>query len=96
MTWFSIIFTKGNNFHDFLFALLDNEALLKWVNSERKKMLLWSIFFLFKTDPHSEGGKNENNRFTSPENVSIHFNPIALRMVKTLPVLSAIGLKVCH
>ena len=27
---FSAIFTKGDNFCDFLFATLDNEAPLKW------------------------------------------------------------------
>ena len=54
---FTIIFTKGNNFCDFLFAFLPTGA-----NS-----------FLLELTPKKMGGKTENKRVASPENVSIHF-----------------------
>ena len=36
-TYFPTIFTEANNFYDFPFAPVDNEALLKRVYSERKE-----------------------------------------------------------
>ena len=49
---FSTIFTKGNNFYDFLFALLDNKAHLKWGLLLKKKIApTGAIFFLLRVNP---------------------------------------------
>ena len=52
------IFTKGNNFCDFLFASLDNEPLLIGIYSYRKKSLEEKrIIFLKSTPPLVSEGK---------------------------------------
>ena len=59
---------KGDNFCDFLFALLQAKPLLKRVNSIRKDLLLLGTNVLF-TDTFSEGDKNHFSRFVSLESV---------------------------
>ena len=52
--WFSIIFTKGNNFCDFLFAFIDNAALSKYLigsTLKGKNLLLWEQILFFKSWP---------------------------------------------
>ena len=70
---FSAIFTKGNNFGDFLFSTLGNKIFPQWdlilklrICSSRSK------FFPLRVDPLQKEGKNENERVASPESVPIH------------------------
>ena len=50
---FSVMFSKGANFHDFLFAYLYDEVLQKWgiLLKERKgkNLLLWEQILVFKS-----------------------------------------------
>ena len=70
---FSANFIKGDNFSDFLFALLAEEAhpqrgllLKERICSSRSK------FFPLRVDPIQKGGKHENGRVASPETVPSH------------------------
>ena len=44
--WYSAIFTKGNLDQHILFSFLDDGALPNWVNSYRKKIVLWEQILL--------------------------------------------------
>ena len=50
--YFPTIFTKGNNFHDFLFAYLDDLALPKWDLLLKER--IWSKFFPLRVDINLE------------------------------------------
>ena len=55
------IFTKGNNFCDFLIVFLGNIAFPNWVNSELTHI--------------EKGRKMKLANFFSPESVFVHLNP---------------------
>ena len=65
---FSVIFYKGDNFCDILFAFLHIRLFLK----RGLLITLWSKLFPFRADPFSEGCQNSFDGTTSPENVYIH------------------------
>ena len=44
---FFTIFSKGDNFNDFLFASFDNKTLSKWSSFLKKKLLLQEQMFFF-------------------------------------------------
>ena len=62
------IFTKEDDFYDFLFAFLHAKPLLK-----KGSDLRWRL--PYKIDPFSEGRQNYSDRFASSESVSIFLNP---------------------
>ena len=67
LPYFSAIFTKGNNFCDFLSASLDKGAHPEY----RSK------FFPLRVDPLlKREAKNENGRVASPESLHLHLNAI--------------------
>ena len=79
------MFYKGDNFRNFLFALLHNNFLLKRINSEREggaplgstlkdRSLLPKgyKFFPSRVDTFSEERQNNIDKVASPENASIH------------------------
>ena len=66
---FPAMFSKGGNFHDFLFANLEKED--PW----RKEFApMGEISFLYEVTLIYMGGNNENDRVISPENVHIYLN----------------------
>ena len=82
--FFFTSFPRGKNLCDFQFALL-NEALSKWgLLSKERICSKRSKFFPLRVDLHWDGRQNENGRVASPESVSIHHNPTALRKAKTV------------
>ena len=69
---FQLFFFKGNNFCYFLFASLDEETLQNWGLLLKERISSnGSKFFPFRVEPY------ENDRVTSPENLSI-----SLKMLK--------------
>ena len=70
-TMFSTIFTRGNNFCDFLFAFLDETALLKWDLLLQKRICSISLILVLISLRRET---NENGRVASPESVPIHLN----------------------
>ena len=69
---FSCHFTKGNKC-DFLFASLDNKSLLNQLYFKKKESAsMGSKFFSLLVIPFERGGKHEDGRVISPENVSIY------------------------
>ena len=77
---FPTVVTKGNNYFDFLFAPLDNEALSEWVLLFREGICcLRSKIFPLRVGSIEKGGKTRgNDKVSSPENV----NSITLRKTK--------------
>ena len=68
MPMFSHIFTTANRIRDFLFSFLDGIPLLK--SNLKKKLPLGPL----RAAPDKKGGKPENGRIASPENVSSYNN----------------------
>ena len=69
--FFLPFFTKGNNFNDFLFASLEEEALQKWrkgLTHRGEKSFLLELILTEKT------GRNENDRVASLESALIHLS----------------------
>ena len=64
----SAIFSKGDNFHDFLFAYPEDEVFPKW------GLLLKEVM-----TPLYKGDNNENDRVAFPESVLSHLKIIADR-----------------
>ena len=60
MTDFAAIYTKGDNFCDFLFAFKGEKTILKWVFLEEK------ILFLLSVDSIEKGEKPKISRITAP------------------------------
>ena len=74
-TSFSAMFSKGDNFGDFLFAYLRDEVFPKWGQLLKEWICSdGSKFFPFWDDPIHIGGNNENDRIASPEIVPIHLD----------------------
>ena len=74
---FPAIFTKGDNFRDFLFAYLEDEIF------QKRDLLLkegtgpiGTNSFFYEMAPFYMAGNNENDRVASPESVSIHLNAV--------------------
>ena len=62
---FSAMFSKGNNFRDFLFAYPENEVFPRW-ESDGANFVLYEMITIYM------GGNNENDRVAFPESVPIH------------------------
>ena len=71
---FTVTFSEGDNFCDFLFAFLDKEALPEWGQILKKTICSQgSKLIPLRLDFHNEkGGRNVNGGVLSPESVSIH------------------------
>ena len=81
------IFTKGNNFCDFLFA---SWIVQKWGQLLEDRYLLLALgakSLLIELYPFEKGGKYESGRIASPENV-----PSTSRAAKCIVGLVHIGL----
>ena len=70
---FSAIFTKGNNFHDFLLCPWTTNPSLKWVCSSRKE-------FALGIHPHWKGRQNEKGRFASLESIFSSWSTIEVNV----------------
>ena len=79
----SVIFTKRNNFWDFLLASLDDISLPKYTQRTAFASNKANVFLL-EHIPTKTGSKNKDGRVASPGSVLIRFNPFALRTAKTL------------
>ena len=79
---FSAMFSKRDNFRDFLFGYLPEWGLLlkKRICSD------WSKFFSLRVDPKEKGGKNENKIVASPDCVPIHLKVFFSLFVLECPV----------
>ena len=71
--FFSSIFSKGDNFPDFLFAYLEDELFPKWGLLLKERIRLYGNKFFSRVDP-MRWEANENDRVTSPESVPMHLN----------------------
>ena len=61
--------SKGDNFHDSLFAYLVDKGFPEWDLLLKQRIYSkGSKFFSLRVDPEMEG-KNENGRVASPESV---------------------------
>ena len=71
---FSAMFSKGDNFRDFLFAYLEDEILSKLVLLLKERICSdgKENYFLYKMTPIYMGGNNANDRVSSPESVPIY------------------------
>ena len=70
---FPTIFTKGNNFDDFLLGSHNNLALPKWGKFLKKNNGSYgSRFCPLRVDTIWKGYKNENGRVASPESMPVH------------------------
>ena len=68
----SAIFSKGDNFCDFLFASVDAEQLQKWGQHFNKRVCSYrSKFFLLIKRPLHRREENENGRVASLNGVSL-------------------------
>ena len=66
---------EGDNFHDFLFAFLEDEVFPKWSLLLKERIcLMGANSFLYERTPIYMGGNNDNHRLASPESVPIHLN----------------------
>ena len=66
------IFSKGNNFCDFLSASLEDKAPTKWVYSEMNEFALKGGNSFFKEcDPIEKGDKHKMGRVAFLESISI-------------------------
>ena len=63
--FFSAIFSKADNFRDFLYAYLEEEVYPVWVLLLRKEMGANS--FLFEMTQIHMGGNNENDKSCFPQ-----------------------------
>ena len=60
---FSSMLSKGDNFHDFLFAYLEYEVFPKGIYSYRKEFVpVGANSFLEELTLNERGGKNENKK----------------------------------
>ena len=72
---FSAIFTKGNNFCDFLFAALDEIALPNsGILLMERICSLGANSFLYELTPIEKIGRNKSGRVASPESVPFYLN----------------------
>ena len=77
--YFSVVFTKGDNFSNFLFFAGWRSPSKKGSTVEGKNLLQKKQILSSKVDlPHSLGRPNENGRAASPERVPIHLNHMFL------------------
>ena len=59
---FSAIFTKGNNFHDFLLAILEYKVHPKWGLLLKARICSQGSQFLpLRVDPTEKGDRTEND-----------------------------------
>ena len=66
------MFSKGDNFRDFLFAYLEDGVFQKWILRLREKNAHRELnYFLYELTPNEMGGKN-GKKDASRESVSIH------------------------
>ena len=67
---FYAMFSKGDNFCDFLFAFLEVEVFPKWGLLLRKEFApIGANNFLYKMTPIYMGYNNENDRVDAPESI---------------------------
>ena len=64
---FSAMFSKRDNFHDILFAFLEEEVFLKWGLLLKEFALMVANSCLYEMTPIYIGGNNENDIVASPE-----------------------------
>ena len=70
---FSSIFTKGDNFHNFLFDFVGSLFIKIGSTLNGKNLLLEErILSFLELTAIQKGGKNKNGRVDSPESVPIH------------------------
>ena len=73
-SYFSTIFTQGDNFCVFLFASMDNKTLSKGVNSQRKEFAPEGANSFFKSRlPFRREARNEIDRVASPDSTNSFF-----------------------
>ena len=58
---FSTMFTKGYNFHDFLFAYLEGKVSPKMRSTSKGKIPMGAFSFLYEMTPIHMKDKNEND-----------------------------------
>ena len=69
---------KEDNFRDFLFAYLEDEAFPNGVKSKRKEFApMGANSFRYEMTPIYMGGNNERDRVASPESVPIHLKSLS-------------------
>ena len=65
---FSVMFSKGDSFHNFLFVYMEDEVFLKQGILLKERICSdGSKFFSLRVDPNEMVGKKENDRVASPE-----------------------------
>ena len=72
---FSSMFSKGDNFLDFLLAYLEDEVFPKWGLFLKERICsMGANSFSYEMTPIIMSGNNENDRVALPESIPIHFN----------------------